>query len=239
VSGTRTGGGPGVSGPAPGPDGTDRVVAERVVAERDCPYPNMFVTDATIAGIVQGHTGLGPDRDTGDRVRILGRIMLMRNHGGVVFLTLQEGGRRLQVLAQRSALGIDALREVRHYERGDVIGVEGSVGTSRTGELSVLADRIQLLAPSLLPPPAKHHGPRDPGRRVRERELDLIANPSSRQVFEVRSAVLHALRTEMHDRGFMEVETPVFSTSAGGAVARPFVTHHHALGIDLFMRIAP
>jgi lysyl-tRNA synthetase, class II len=235
VSGTRTGPEPGVSGPP----ASAPVAQDRAASGRTCPYPGMFDTDATIARIVERHAGLGPDTDTGDRVRILGRIMLVRDHGGVVFFTLQEGRHRLQVLAQRSALGSDGLRVARGYERGDVIGVEGTVGTSRTGELSVLADRTLLLAPSLLPPPAKHQGPRDPGRRVRERELDLIANQASRKVFEVRSAVIHALRTEMHDRGFMEVETPVFATSAGGAVARPFVTHHHALGIDLFMRIAP
>ena len=223
-----------IGGPAP-----VRIRPVALARAGACAYPPDFRADAQISDVLAAHDAMVPGVFTEHRVRLAGRVMLRRDHGGIVFLVLQQGGHRLQITVERSLVGRDGLRSLRRIERGDVVGVEGLVGASRTGELSVRAELVLLLAPSLRPPPAKHRGPRDPGRRVRERELDLIANPASRRVFEVRSAVVHALRTDLHERGFMEVETPVFATSAGGAVARPFVTHHHALGIDLYLRIAP
>ena len=223
--------------PPRGPGHDD--VAVGVARAGACAYPAHFPVDTTVAGLRAAHPSAVPGVVSGERARVVGRVMLRRDHGGIVFLVLQQGGERVQVAVERSAVGDDGLRELRRVERGDVIGVDGLVGATRSGELSVFADQVVLLAPSLRPPPHKLHGPQDPGRRVRERELDLIANPGSRRVFEVRSAVVHALRTDLHARGYLEVETPVFATSAGGAVARPFVTRHHALGIDLYLRIAP
>ncbi|HMU78994.1 MAG TPA: lysine--tRNA ligase [Microthrixaceae bacterium] len=181
------------------------------------------IDDGTVAG-----AGGGP-------VEVVGRTMLVRDHGGIAFVVIQQEGERVQLVVTR--VGDEGLLVLP--ERGDVVAARGTVGRTRTGELSVFTDRITVLAPHLLPPPDKHQGPREPGRRARERELDLIANPDSRRRFAIRSTVVHALRRELHDRGFTEVETPVFASSAGGAVARPFVTHHHALGIDLYLRIAP
>jgi lysyl-tRNA synthetase len=202
-------------------------------------YPPTARSSATVMALHSRFAMLGPDERTADRVELVGRAMLRRNHGGIVFVVLQQGGERVQVVVERGCGDAAAYRSARALERGDVVSVSGTVGTTRTGELSVFADGLTVLAPHLPAPPDKHHGPRDPGRRVRERELDLFANVGSRRTFELRSAVIHALRTELHERDFTEVETPVFSNSAGGAVARPFITHHHALGIDLYMRIAP
>lgn len=202
-------------------------------------YPPTARSSTTVEELRSRCSGLGADERTEDRVEIVGRAMLRRNHGGVVFVVVQQGGERIQVVVERSQGADAAYRSARALERGDVVSVTGTIGTTRTGELSVFADGLAVLAPHLPAPPDKHHGPRDPGRRVRERELDLFSNVESRRTFELRSAVIHALRTELHERGFTEVETPVFSNSAGGAVARPFITHHHALGIDLYMRIAP
>ncbi len=230
------------SSPAGPPDaGEDPPADVRVGVTRAgaCAYPPHFPVDTTVSALRTAHADVRPGEVGTTRARLVGRVMLRRDHGGIVFLVLQQGGARVQVAVERAAVGDDGMRELRRVERGDVIGVDGPVGATRSGELSVFADRVVLLAPSLRPPPHKLHGPQEPGRRVRERELDLIANPESRRAFEVRSEVVHALRTDLHERGFMEVETPVFATSAGGAVARPFTTRHHALGIDLYLRIAP
>lgn len=202
-------------------------------------YPPCVRSDTTVGQLRLVHCGLAPDSATGEVVALVGRTMLRRSHGGIVFLVLQQGGERIQVVACRDRGERGTFELLRGVERGDMISVRGEVGTTRTGELSVFADQAEVLAPSMLPPPDKHRGPQDPGRRARERELDLISNPESRATFAARSAVVHALRCELHELGFTEVETPVFATSAGGAVARPFTTRHHALGIDLYLRIAP
>ncbi len=189
----------------------------------------------TVANLRAAFGDLGADRVTDHEVSLVGRAVLVRDHGGIAFVVLQQDGDRIQVVVadERVSLARSGL------ERSDVVAVTGVVGTTRAGELSVFADEITVLAPNLLPPPDKFRGPRDPGRRARERELDLIANETSARTFRTRSAVVHALRAELHDLGFTEVETPMLSSSAGGAVARPFSTHHHALDIDLHLRIAP
>jgi len=197
------------------------------------PYPAPFRTDSTIEQLAEG------ERDLGATVRVQGRVLLRRDHGGVVFLDLVRGDARIQVLAERGRLGDLGMRRLGHVERGDVIGVDGQLGCSHSGERSVLADTVVLVAPSLRPVPDKRRRPRDPETRVREREVDLFTNPASWRTFRARAAVLRALRDELHDQQYTEVETPILSAAAGGATARPFHTHHHALHTDLYLRIAP
>ena len=197
------------------------------------PYPAPFRTDSTVEQLADG------DRAHGTIVRVQGRVLLRRDHGGVVFLDLVRGDARIQILAERQRLGAAGMRRLRHVERGDVVGVEGHLGCSRSGERSVLADTVVLVAPSLRPVPDKRRRPRDPETRVREREVDLFTNPASWRTFRARAAVLRALRDELHEAHYTEVETPILSSAAGGATARPFHTHHHALNSDLYLRIAP
>ena len=172
-------------------------------------------------------------------VRIAGRMMTIRPHGKAGFAHLAGGGARLQVYVRLDAVGERDFELYKLLDLGDLIGVEGYLFRTRTGELSVHAERLQFLAKALLPLPEKWHGLTDVQIRYRQRYLDLMVNPQVRQVFEKRSKLVGALREFLESEGYLEVETPMMQPLAGGAMARPFVTHHNALDIDLFLRIAP
>jgi lysyl-tRNA synthetase, class II len=202
------------------------------------PYPPSFARDHSAADVRGRFAGLSADTVTDTVVRVAGRLMLIRRHGGLVFADLKDQTGTIQLLASREVLGAGPFGDVEALDRGDWVGVVGTVMTTRTGELSVRAQQLELLTKSLRALPDKRRGLTDVDTRLRERYLDLIVNPHSRRIFEIRSAVVASVRATLVRRGFVEVETPVLDAQAGGAAARPFITHHNALDIDMFMRIA-
>jgi lysyl-tRNA synthetase class 2 len=172
-------------------------------------------------------------------VATAGRVLALRTAGKAGFLDLSDGRARLQVYVRRDAVGDAAFELYRALDLGDWIGVEGEVFRTRTGELSVKARTLTFLAKCLRPLPEKWHGLKDVEQRYRQRYLDLAVNPESRDVFERRAAIVRYIRRFLDGRDFLEVETPMMQPLAGGAVARPFVTHHNALDLALYLRIAP
>ena len=171
-------------------------------------------------------------------VTVAGRLMSKRGMGKVSFCDLQDKSGRIQLYARKDEMDEEDYNRFKKYDIGDIVGVEGQVFRTQRGEMSVRAQRITLLSKSLLPLPEKFHGLTDKETRYRQRYVDLIVNPEVRRNFEVRSAFVKYLRNFLDSRGYMEVETPVLNTISGGATARPFITHHNTLDIDMYMRIA-
>lgn len=180
----------------------------------------------------------GFDALEGKRVSLAGRMMSKRIMGKASFSDLSDRYGRLQLYIKRDTLGTEAYQAYKKLDIGDQIGVEGEVFRTQKGEISVAVDKLTLLAKNLIPLPEKWHGLRDTDMRYRQRYVDLIVNPEVRSVFEKRSAIVREIRNFMDSRNFMEVETPCLNTIPGGAAARPFITHHNALDIDMYMRIA-
>lgn len=175
----------------------------------------------------------------GQLVRIAGRLMSMREHGKVTFAHLMDASGQIQVYAQINNLGEDGYRQFRSLDLGDIIGVEGKVFKTRRGEITVEILAYTLLVKSLRPLPEKWHGLKDVELRYRQRYLDLMVNPEVREVFVTRSRIIQFIRSYLTERGFLEVETPMLNPIPGGANARPFVTYHNALDMQLYLRIAP
>jgi len=204
------------------------------------PYPNDFRPDHTTAEVHARLSALGEaELARAGTLSIAGRVMAVRDFGKAGFLQVQDRAGRLQVHARRDRLGDEGFQVYRLLDLGDVIGVAGRPFRTRTGELTLEATALRLLAKALRPLPEKWHGLQDVETRYRQRYLDLIVNPDARRIFEVRARAVRYLRDFLVARGYLEVETPMMQPIAGGAAARPFVTHHNALDVDLYLRIAP
>ena len=215
-----------------------RAKADRLREEGIEPYPHSFPGVTPVADIHAAHDDLEAGEETPDSYRVAGRLTARRGHGKAAFLDLVDRSGRMQLHARKDVLGDESLERLLHLDLGDLIGIDGTAFKSRRGELSLRVDDWQLLAKSLRPPPEKFHGLEDVETRYRQRELDLMANEETRQLFILRSRVIAAIRRWLDERGFLEVETPVLQPLYGGALARPFTTHHNQLDKDLYLRIA-
>ena len=205
-------------------------------------FPNDFRRDTLAADLRARFQDVDAEALEGDpaRVRIAGRMMTRRVMGKASFAHLLDGsGERVQIYARADVLPEGVYEDFKRWDVGDILGAAGTVFRTRTGELSVKVDELRLLTKSLRPLPKKWHGLADTETRYRQRYLDLMMNESTRKTFEARARTVELVRRFLVDRGFLEVETPMMQAIPGGAVARPFVTHHNALGMDLYLRIAP
>jgi lysyl-tRNA synthetase class 2 len=215
---------------------------EKLVRLREAgidPFPPEFGEREDIGEVRVAHEGLAPGVETESRHRVAGRLIGRRGHGKACFLDLRDSTGQIQLHAREDLLGEEPYRVLVDLDLGDIVGVEGTaMATRRGGELSLAIDHWKLLAKSLRPPPDKFHGLEDVETRYRHRELDLIANEESRRLFGLRARTVSEVRRWLDERGFVEVETPVLQPLYGGALARPFTTHHNALDRDLYLRIA-
>jgi lysyl-tRNA synthetase, class II len=214
---------------------------QRLAAAGIVPYPHRFEWDLEPFGVCMSYG----DRTAEEleaaavRLRVPGRVRAIRQHGKSTFLDLHDGKTKLQLLLRRDDLDETGRLVLDNLDLGDVVGAAGTLMRTRTGELSLKADALTLLAKALRPMPEKWHGLADVETRYRQRYLDLATNDESRVVFEVRAALIKGIREFLDAHGFLEVETPMMQVIPGGATARPFQTHHNALDMDLYLRIAP
>src|ERR1700749_3169225 len=203
------------------------------------PFPHEFSGREEIAAVRGEHEGLAAGVETDSRHRVAGRIAARRGHGKNAFIDIRDGSGQIQLHAREDVLGPEAYALLVDLDIGDIVGVEGTaMATRRGGELSLAIDHWRLLAKSLRPPPDKVHGLQDTETRFRRRELDLMSNEERRRLFQVRARTISEIRRFLDQHGFVEVGPPVLQPLYGGALARPFTTHHNALDRDLYLRIA-
>jgi lysyl-tRNA synthetase, class II len=224
---------------------TNHLIAERRakldrLRERDQAFPNDFRRDSTAEQLHLAYGGHPPEWFDAHPIRVTvgGRMMAKRVMGKASFAKLKDRSGHIQVFLQLTALGA-VYEEFKGWDVGDIVGAEGTLFKTRTGELSIKADRVRLLVKSLRPLPDKWHGLADVEQRYRQRYVDLIVSDESREVFKRRTRIVQYLRSFLEALDFMEVETPMMQVIPGGAVAKPFVTHHNALDVDMYLRIAP
>ncbi|CAN5739548.1 lysine--tRNA ligase [soil metagenome] len=202
-------------------------------------YPYSFERTSSAGELMEAWSALEPGASSGYRASIAGRIMSLRGHGRVAFADLRDGSGTVQLFAQQNALGAEGMAAFKDLNAGDIVGATGEVIRTRRGELSLKVDDVVLLAECKRPMPEKWRGMTDVETRYRQRHLDLIASPESRGMVEARAQANATVRRFLAERGFIEVETPLLQPNAGGAIARPLVTHLDALDTDLYLRIAP
>jgi len=208
---------------------------ERLRETGTSPYPYRYDVTHKVDAIVRDEKSLAEDETA---VALAGRIMTLRGHGKTAFGHLEDNTGRLQFYVRRDGVGEDAYALFKLVEVGDIIGIRGTVFRTRTGELTLRVDGFEMLSKAIRSLPEKWHGLQDKELRYRHRYVDLIVNPEVREVFYTRSKLIDIMRRYLIDRGYLEVETPILQPMYGGAAARPFVTHHNALDIDLYLRIA-
>ena len=202
------------------------------------PYPHKYEPTHTTAAIRKDFADVEETPDETQKIRIAGRIMTKRDHGKSSFAHLQDSEGRIQIYVRRDNVGAELYKTYRRFDTGDIVGAEGSVFRTRTGELTVLIDTIRLLSKSIRPLPEKWHGLQDKQTRYRQRYADLIMNPEVKDVFLKRTRIVQAIRDMLNEQNFIEVETPVLQPIYGGANARPFTTYHNTLEQSLYLRIA-
>ena len=225
----------------------DRLFEQRYQKIRDiealgfAAYPRKFAFSHTAREIHSAYGALDGEQLENKNIpaKVCGRLMTVRRQGKAGFCHIQQEGERLQLYVRQDTVGENAFALYKKLDAGDIIGAEGRLFRTRTAELTLRAERLEFLAKAILPMPEKWHGLQDVEIRYRQRYLDLIANPEVRKVFLQRHKLIAALRRSLEGRGYLEVETPMMQPIYGGALARPFLTHHNALDLDLYLRIAP